>query len=105
MAYNLTKKISDLTRKTEEERLSKIGLLRATLISLLILAGISFVLSSSEVPEEEWSTSIERTFSERYEWLESSYLSFGGSQQYKKFAQSIISLVPEEQSFERPSPT
>lgn len=89
MGYKLTKKLSELQRQSQEEKLAKLSLSRAVVLSFLALTLITYLL----VPKpqnESWSETTDRTFVEKYNWLEKSYLSIGSGEKYKNTAEKII---------------
>lgn len=98
MGYKLTKKLDELKRQSQEQKLDKLSLAKATFLSLIALCFFAYLFAPQTNKKESWSETADRTFFERYTWLESSYFSFGSSENYKVFAESIISTLPSVNS-------
>ncbi len=78
MGYDLTKRISDLKRQTDESRIGRWGLFRVVLVSCILLGVLANFILPSHAPqggdEDTWHKDIEKQVGERLSWLEESPL-------------------------------
>lgn len=98
MGYKLTKKLNELKKQSQEEKLAKLNLVRTTFLSLIALFFLAYLLAPEANKKETWTKAAERAFLERYDWLENSYFSFSSGKTYQAFAENLITTFPSVNS-------
>jgi hypothetical protein len=103
VGYDLTKRISDLKRQTDESRIGRWGLFRVVILSCVLLAIIANFVLPSHTPhqgeEDTWHKDIEVQVKERLAWLESSpiVLWSGSADIYWDIARSLTDGIQAQE--------